>query len=66
MPEEKLLRWDGAGGVDHELFALGEGLLEERGDVGEEGGFQLARVVAALPEVALQGLEIGDLYIAGD
>lgn len=66
MTKEELLRWDGAGGVDDDLLAGVVRPPHEGGDVREEGSLELAGLIARLPQVALESLQIGDLDVPGD
>lgn len=66
VAEEQLLCWYRTGGVDDDLLASGVGGGEEGCDVREEGRLDLARVVAVLPEMALERLQVRGLDIFGD
>lgn len=62
--KEELLGRDRARRVDDDLLAVLDGLVEEGVNIGEEGSYNVTRLVALQPEVSLEGLEVGDLDVA--
>ena len=61
--EEQFLRRDRAGRIDDDLLSLLGGLVEERLDIWEERGNNVARLVALQPEISLERLKVGYLNI---
>jgi hypothetical protein len=61
--EQQLLRCDGTGRVDHDSLTLSNPGGELGRDIGEKGRLQLSGLVAVLPEIALEALQVGDLHV---
>jgi hypothetical protein len=64
MTKEQLLRWDGTGRVDHDLFASIMTCPKKGRDIREERRLDFARLITLPPEIALQTLEVRYFNIA--